>query len=192
LEAVLSWLPDSNLRSEAEGAQLHLASHVVDAVTGEMVLFDGPRAPICLGPNSDISVLPLPAPDLRSWNIQIDPVVELRFWSSQRGYQMLILECERNANGSVWVSSPATGQQFLVESLRTESFQINAPYYGLGDSERCIEIPWALSRVRSEQRVLDLGHANAEPRYVRARNALGIPVLVGLDPAAVAQDGSSA
>jgi Methyltransferase domain len=48
-----------------------------------------------------------------------------------------------------------------------------------GTDERLIEIPWALARVRSEDRVLDVGTANAEPAYVaalagRAREIIGV------------------
>lgn len=120
---------------------------------------------------------------------QIEPVVELRFWASDRGYPTLILECERMPNGTVLVGCPATGQQYVVERAGEGTFRIDRPFYGLGDSERCVEIPWALSRFHGERRVLDLGHANAEPRYTEARNALAIPFLARLDPAAVAQNG---
>ena len=34
--------------------------------------------------------------------------------------------------------------------------------------ERLIEIPWVLSRYRGEQRVLDVGYANADPAYLAA------------------------
>ena len=37
--------------------------------------------------------------------------------------------------------------------------------------------------------MLDLGYANAEPRYLQARDALKIPLLVGLDLAAAPQSG---
>lgn len=48
-----------------------------------------------------------------------------------------------------------------------------------GTDERLIEIPWALARVRPEDRVLDIGTANAEPAYVaalagRAREITGV------------------
>src|SRR5688572_25539662 len=35
-----------------------------------------------------------------------------------------------------------------------------------GTDERAIEIPWALSRLRGESRVLDVGYAFAEPAYL--------------------------
>ena len=37
-----------------------------------------------------------------------------------------------------------------------------------GTDERAIEIPWALTRVRPDDRVLDIGTANAEPAYLAA------------------------
>lgn len=52
---------------------------------------------------------------------------------------------------------------------------------GFGDSERCIEIPWALSNYSNEQTVLDIGYANAEDRYIQALLSLKIPYLHGLD-----------
>jgi SAM-dependent methyltransferase len=52
---------------------------------------------------------------------------------------------------------------------------------GKGDSERCVEIPWALSKYSGEQTVLDIGYANAEERYIRALLTLKIPHLHGLD-----------
>jgi len=50
-----------------------------------------------------------------------------------------------------------------------------------GTDERLIEIPWALARVRPDDRVLDIGTANAEPAYVaalvgRAREVSGVDV----------------
>jgi O-antigen chain-terminating methyltransferase len=46
--------------------------------------------------------------------------------------------------------------------------------------ERVVEIPWALSRVRPDDRVLDLGTANAEPAYLAS--LLGaVRELVGAD-----------
>jgi len=52
---------------------------------------------------------------------------------------------------------------------------------GVGDSERYIEIPWALSKYSAEQTVLDIGYANAEERYIKSLLSLKIPNLHGLD-----------
>lgn len=42
-----------------------------------------------------------------------------------------------------------------------------------GVDERPVEIPWCLARVRSGDRVLDVGYAFAEPVYLEALGALG-------------------
>ena len=47
--------------------------------------------------------------------------------------------------------------------------------------ERAIEIPWALSRVGGDERVLDLGTANAEPAYVASLLAAPARELVAAD-----------
>jgi O-antigen chain-terminating methyltransferase len=52
---------------------------------------------------------------------------------------------------------------------------------GIGDTERYVEIPWALSEYSDEQTVLDIGYANAEERYITSLLSLKIPCLHGLD-----------
>jgi O-antigen chain-terminating methyltransferase len=52
---------------------------------------------------------------------------------------------------------------------------------GINDSERYIEIPWALSLYAGEPVVLDVGYAHAEQRYIDGLLALGIPGLHGID-----------
>ena len=52
---------------------------------------------------------------------------------------------------------------------------------GYGDTERYVEIPWALSKYSNEQTVLDIGYANAEERYIKFLLSLKIPNLHGLD-----------
>jgi len=57
--------------------------------------------------------------------------------------------------------------------------------------ERAIEIPWTLSRYTGEERVLDIGTANAEPAYVEGLRELDAPELVTVDlaePADVVAD----
>jgi len=49
--------------------------------------------------------------------------------------------------------------------------------------ERAIEVPWALSRLGSARRVLDVGSANAAPAYLAALLSAGVPELVGVDVA---------
>jgi SAM-dependent methyltransferase len=51
--------------------------------------------------------------------------------------------------------------------------------------ERAIEIPWCLARYDGETRVLDVGHAFAEPAYLAGLVALGAAELTGVDLAEV-------
>ena len=74
-----------------------------------------------------------------------------------------MLEAERRADGTLRIRDPGLNREFLL-GRKDESFHIDTPLYGLGDSERWVEIPWVLSRYRDESRVLDTGYANAEPR----------------------------
>ena len=153
-----------------------------------MILFDGPRAVPCRSPEGRLSVLRLTVPLAPGrYCLQIEPVVESRFWASDRGYVPLVLEAERRLDGSVVFDCAATDRQYVVNRPGVPDFSVDTPLYGLGDSERCIEIPWVLSRFRGEPRVLDVGHANAEPRYLQVRDALKIPCLVGLDLTAAPQ-----
>jgi O-antigen chain-terminating methyltransferase len=192
IEAILSWAPDSALRQAAEGTDLHLSSHILDPADGRVILFDGPRTVPCRGKEGRLAVLPLEIPPRPGrYRVQIEPVVEHRFWASDRGYPPLVLDVERNPDSSVLFQDPTANRHYLLTGS-VGTFSIDTPLYGLDDSERCIEIPWVLSRYRREARVLDVGYANAEPRYVLARDALKIPLLVGLDPAAIPQSGVSA
>jgi hypothetical protein len=47
--------------------------------------------------------------------------------------------------------------------------------------ERAIEIPWCLARYSGEQRVLDVGSANAIPTYLEGLRELAAPGLVTVD-----------
>ena len=69
----------------------------------------------------------------------------------------------------------------LRKRFRPNGFQLPQEPFGVGDTERCIEIPWAFSCYRGEKRVLDVGYANAEDRYLDGLLSLGIPELYGLD-----------
>ena len=53
--------------------------------------------------------------------------------------------------------------------------------FGADDSERFIEIPWAISLYGGEPVVLDVGYAHAEERYISALLSLSIPHLHGVD-----------
>jgi len=69
----------------------------------------------------------------------------------------------------------------LRRRFRREGFRLPKEPFGVGDTERCIEIPWAFSCYWGEKRVLDVGYANAEDRYLNGLLSLGIPQLYGLD-----------
>lgn len=73
----------------------------------------------------------------------------------------------------------------LLSIYRTDSnsslFTLPTEPFGQGDTERCIEIPWAVSCYRDEKRVLDIGYANAEDRYLSELLSLNIPQLFGID-----------
>lgn len=65
-------------------------------------------------------------------------------------------------------------------------FDLTFPY-GAGNTERAIEIPWALSRYRGEQRVLEVGcsFATENPQYIEGLRNLAIPELHGIDISSV-------
>jgi len=56
-EATPFLVPDSELRREAEGTQLHLSSHVLNPADDRVILFDGPRAVPCRGSEAKLTVL---------------------------------------------------------------------------------------------------------------------------------------
>lgn len=60
-------------------------------------------------------------------------------------------------------------------------FRLPEEPYGPGETERCIEIPWALSCYSGEARVLDVGYAYASDDYLHRLVSLGISELYGLD-----------
>ena len=60
-------------------------------------------------------------------------------------------------------------------------FELPSEPFGMDDSERCIEIPWAISCYNGEKRVLDIGYANAEDRYLERLLSLNIKELHGID-----------
>lgn len=66
-----------------------------------------------------------------------------------------------------------------VETCRI--FKLPCEPFGVNDTERCIEIPWAISCYDGEEKVLDVGYANAEERYIRELLSLNIPALYGID-----------
>lgn len=102
----------------------------------------------------------------------LDPRQAGRVWHSYR-----LLRDLMHRRGSV---PHAPKRQ--VDSLMIPVEQLLADgYLGAGSSERVIEIPWALSRYTGEERVLEVGYAFAEPRYLEALRRLDIPELHGFD-----------
>lgn len=60
-------------------------------------------------------------------------------------------------------------------------FELPYEPFGPGDTERCIEIPWAVSCYDGEETVLDVGYVNSEDRYLSELTSLKIPHLYGID-----------
>ena len=157
----------------AEGSPVQVATHLRRAPDGDLLIQDGPRS-LAVASDGEIFV-PLHVPrEPGYYRVEVDWLVEGKFWGSSIGVAPAVLDVERGAEGDLSSGStrlPARGARF----------QIPHPRYGLGDSERAVEIPWALSRYRGERTVLDVGSANAEPRYLEAVAALHVPALIGLD-----------
>ena len=131
------------------------------------------------------------------YSVEIDAVVEHKFWASCHGIEPTVMQVERLPNGDLVGIDPDSRHRFDVvwpEALSDQVFQLRHPLYGAADSERAVEIPWALSRYRGERRVLDVGYANAEPRYLSALEELRVPSSPGLTsrgPAFQASEGWS-
>jgi SAM-dependent methyltransferase len=82
-------------------------------------------------------------------------------------------------DGSIVGEETAGARRFRLDAKR--SFRIAHRSYGAGESERCVEIPWVVSRYEGERRVLDIGTSFAERRYLEALRSLTIPSLFALD-----------
>ena len=88
----------------------------------------------------------------------------------------------------------ADGETSLIaaelKSLRPGPWDLDATAASTsGMSERVIEIPWVISRIRGERRVLDVGTAWALPVYLDAMRAAGVSELWGVDLVAKAVSG---
>ena len=70
---------------------------------------------------------------------------------------------------------------WILRSEKEDTFELSFEPYGENDTERCIEIPWAISCYKGEKKVLDIGYANAEGRYLDGLLSLNIPQLYGID-----------
>jgi SAM-dependent methyltransferase len=85
---------------------------------------------------------------------------------------------------ALWAGAIAHDERIRRLALRDFSSPIDRllarPGFGRGRNERCVEVPWALERVPAGARVLEVGHARAEPFYLDALLARGARVF-GLD-----------
>ncbi|GEM_PF-3206651 len=188
LELLVAYCPEPAVAAAAAGRPICLAVHVGSHDTGA-VLWDAPRSrPVRLTEGHAEVVAPLvlpPAPG--RYHLEVDAVVEGAFWASGLGVVVTAFEAVRSEDSSVVLTDLATGVVHRVPVL--ERFAVPATGYGRAASERCIEVPWALMHYRGEERVLDVGFANAELAHVEALGALGAPLLAGLDLVAASQPG---
>jgi SAM-dependent methyltransferase len=68
----------------------------------------------------------------------------------------------------------------MVIKKKSIDFNRNFPY-GKGETERVIEIDWALSQYSGEEKVLEVGCSFAEQQYIDKLKSLNIPLLFGID-----------
>jgi SAM-dependent methyltransferase len=181
------------LAQRAEGDAIHLATHVRNQA-GQLLIENGPRSkaiPPVAGAYEVAVPLSIPA-DTDTYVVELDSVVELKFWASWLGTAPTPLQITRLPDGSLRGNLATAPHEFVIPAPSSSDvcpFQIPHPRYGMNDTERCIEIPWTISRYREERRVLDIGYAFSEPRYKAALSDLNIPLLVGLDLATSNQPG---
>jgi len=96
---------------------------------------------------------------------------------------------ERDVSRATLVAELVASEEFAelraLDDAITRALAVGEPARFLeappGTDERAVEIPWALSRLGSARRVLDVGSANAQPAYLAALVAAGVPELVGVD-----------
>ncbi len=72
----------------------------------------------------------------------------------------------------------------MISKFFTRNISVfKLPYepYAFNDTERAVEIPWALSCLRENEVVLDVGYAYAEPRYINELCNLPLKELHGVD-----------
>jgi len=186
------WRPDATLRRLAEGEPIRLASRV-RSLAGALLVADGPRSrAVDLGQPESRVVVPLSIPSPPAvYVVELDPVLEGRWWGSWHGFTPATLTVERGVGGDlVWRDAPSGAPRVMAHGGGVHGrFRIPHERYGADETERCVEVPWVLSRYAGQRRVLDVGHAHAEPRYVQALAGLGVPFLVGLDLASAAWPG---
>jgi len=183
--ALCKWRLGSELVRRAGSDPIHLASHV-RRETGEVVVEGGPRSQTVTAKEEECSVVvPLSIPTAPGvYEVELDSVVEGKFWGSWFEKEPRKLRVERFPDGILHWRDDEDGRESHLrwpETAPPGRFCIPHKLYGAFESERCIEIPWTLSRYRGERRVLDVGYAHAEHRYAEAVAALAIPLLVGVD-----------
>lgn len=180
--ALCRWHITAALAERAEGDGIMLATRVRDG-DDRLVVENGPRSrAVPPTPAEHEVAVPLAIPDRPGvYTVEIDAVVELKFWATWLGAPPAILRVERLADSGLRAVTADGFGPFLVPARGGQHFQVPHPRYGMDDTCRAVEIPWALSRYAGERRVLDIGYAFAEQRYLTALAALGIPHLVGLD-----------
>lgn len=189
LEAIVAYQPSPALLAAAGGRPLCLAAHLSGA-DGVPIVWEGPRSrPVVVDQAGEQQVaVPVPVPvQAGVYSVAVEAVMDGVAWGSSLGEPVLPLGVERTAGGAVTLTDPTTGARHEVLALPV--FRVPSGGYGRSSSERCVEVPWALSQYRGERRVLDVGYANAEPAHLSALGALDIPHLVGLDIAPRAIDG---
>ncbi len=176
------WHISPDLAARAAGDPIHLGSHVLTE-SGHMLLFHGPWSRALPGVEGEYwLVVPLSVPATPGrYEIQLDPVVESKFWGSWHGIKPLTLQVDRCRNGDLLAAEAGGSWRGEIRHPRGGQFRIPHSLYGAGETERCVEMPWVLSRYDGERTVLDVGSAHALAQYYSALAALEIPVLVGLD-----------
>jgi len=189
VSALCAWQIGPELAKAAGGDPIHLASHVRDASSAEMLIADGPRSqPVASSETECSIVVPLAVPAAAGvYDVEVDGLAEGKCWEAALGNSPLILRVERLSDGGLVWRDESAGRRYHLEGPAAEPrrpFRIPHRLYGAAESERSVEIPWVLSRYRGEPRVLDVGYASAEPRYLDALTALRVPLLVGIDLAA--------
>jgi hypothetical protein len=187
------WKIDPDLAQRTGTDPIHLASRVRNAA-GDLVIDNGPRSmPVSARQPEHLVFVPLSIPlSPGTYEVEIDAVVEHKFWASWHGFEPAVMCVERPMNSDLLGIDAGSGRRYDViwpQTAPDQPFEITHALYGAADSERAVEIPWALSRYGRESRVLDVGYAHAEPRYLEALTALRVPLLVRIDLATASVPG---
>lgn len=192
LVLLCQWRVDAELAARAGDAPVRLATHLRDEA-GDLIRWEGPRSrPFPASEDGALVAVPLFVPArVGRYELEMDVVCEPKeFWASWYSWEPRVLRVERLPNGDLFGEAPQPGRRYQVRwptGRDGRRFRIPHDHYGMGESERCVEIPWVLSRYRGERRVLDVGYAFAEERYLDPLAALDVPCLVGIDLVAAAK-----